>query len=33
VREIGDEQAAGMQVGVAHYVLNGRMHKAAVEQG
>ncbi|QNO25758.1 gamma carbonic anhydrase family protein [Sphingopyxis sp. OPL5] len=31
VREIGDEQAAGMQAGVAHYVLNGRMHKAAVE--
>ena len=31
VREIGDEQAAGMQVGVAHYVMNGRMHKAAIE--
>ena len=31
VREIGDEQAAGMQAGVAHYVMNGRMHKAAVE--
>ena len=31
VREIGDEQAAGMQAGVAHYVLNGRMHKAAGE--
>jgi len=31
VREIGDEQAAGMQVGVAHYVLNGRMHKAAIK--
>jgi carbonic anhydrase/acetyltransferase-like protein (isoleucine patch superfamily) len=31
VREIDDAQAAGMQAGVAHYVLNGRMHKAAVE--
>ena len=31
VREIGDAQAAGMQMGVAHYVLNGRMHKAAID--
>ncbi|WP_033074603.1 gamma carbonic anhydrase family protein [Sphingopyxis sp. MWB1] len=31
IREIGEEQAAGMQAGVAHYVENGRMHKAAVE--
>ena len=31
VREIGDEQAAGMQMGVAHYVMNGRMHKAAID--
>ena len=31
VREIDDAQAAGMQMGVAHYVLNGRMHKAAIE--
>lgn len=30
VRSIGDEQAAGMQVGVAHYVENGRAHKAAL---
>lgn len=33
VREIGDAQAAGMQMGVAHYVMNGRMHKAAIDQG
>ncbi|MCC2602898.1 gamma carbonic anhydrase family protein [Sphingopyxis yananensis] len=31
VRDIDDAQAAGMQVGVAHYVLNGRMHKAAID--
>ena len=31
VREIDDAQAAGMQMGVAHYVANGRMHKAAIE--
>ena len=31
VREIDDAQAAGMQAGVARYVLNGQMHKAAVE--
>src|SRR3546814_11391058 len=34
VREIGDAQAAGMQLGVAHYVMNGRMNKVAVgEEG
>jgi len=31
VRDIDDAQAAGMQMGVAHYVMNGRMHKAAIE--
>ena len=31
VRDIDDAQAAGMQMGVAHYVLNGRLHKTAVE--
>lgn len=31
VRDIDDAQAAGMQVGVAHYVQNGRHHKAALE--
>lgn len=31
VRDIDDAQAAGMQMGVAHYVHNGRMHKQAVE--
>lgn len=31
VRDIDDAQAAGMQLGVAHYVMNGRMHKAAIE--
>ena len=31
VRDIDDAQAAGMQMGVAHYVHNGRVHKAAVE--
>lgn len=30
VRDIDDAQAAGMQVGVAHYVANGRMHKDAL---
>jgi gamma-carbonic anhydrase len=30
VREIDDAMAAGMQAGVAHYVLNGRIHKDAV---
>lgn len=30
VRDIDDAQASGMQAGVAHYVLNGRMHKAAI---
>lgn len=30
VRAIGDEQAAGMQAGVANYVQNGRAHKAAL---
>ena len=33
VREIDEAQAAGMQMGVAHYVMNGRTHKAAIEQG
>lgn len=31
VRDIDDAQAAGMQLGVAHYVQNGRNHKAAIE--
>ncbi|HET6538635.1 MAG TPA: gamma carbonic anhydrase family protein [Sphingopyxis sp.] len=31
VRDIDDAQAAGMQMGVAHYVHNGRVHKQAVE--
>jgi len=30
VRELTDAQLAGMQDGVAHYVRNGRLHKAAV---
>ena len=28
-KTIDDAQAAGMQLGVAHYVMNGRIHKAA----
>lgn len=31
VRDIDDAQAHGMQVGVAHYVTNGRNHKAALD--
>ena len=30
VRDIDEAQALGMQVGVAHYVTNGRNHKAAL---
>src|SRR3546814_13946969 len=31
IRAIDDAQAAGMQAGVAHYVLKGRMHRPSVE--
>jgi gamma-carbonic anhydrase len=30
VRELTDEQIAGMKIGVAHYVENGKVHRAAI---